>query len=446
MTTKMGRYRYWGDQKPDNTRPLLTFSRPAEAVAATTRTAPGEAGEDGEEQPATTTATLRIYGPIDSWGGWWGVSAREVAQALDLLGDADRVVVRVNSPGGESSEGRAIVNLLRAHPAEIVTVVDGAAYSAASYIAACGNDSVMSPGSTMMIHDTSTYLYGNAEAMWKAAEVLDVLSNSGAELYAEIAGGTVEEWRERQRAETWYSAASAVEAGLMQRVAVVPDGGVAETAGDDGPEAVEPSDVEDRARASYDLSLFEKAPDGLSPKPPSASAVGSTNTEGGSAVAFSDEQLTTMRQSLGLAENADEATIVAALDEALAEQAESTAPAPTTVPEGMSLVSTEVLEGLRSQAQAGHEARQQQLTEHRGRVIDTAIREGRIAPAQREHFTSLHEADPAGTEALIAQLEAGLLPVAELGHADEPQHDPYTDAALDAFASQYGLTKEALRG
>lgn len=444
MTTKMGRYRFWGDQKPDTTRPLLTFSRAAEAVAATTRTAP-------VEQPSST-ATLRIYGPIDSWGGWWGVSAKEVAQALDLLGDADRIVVRVNSPGGESSEGRAIVNLLRAHSAEIITVVDGGAYSAASYIAACGDDTVMSPGSTMMIHDTSTYLYGNAEAMRKAADVLDVLSNSGAELYAEIAGGTVEEWRDRQRAETWYSAASAVEAGLMKRVAIVPDAGPAETAGDDGPEAVDPSDVEDRARASYDLSLFEKAPKGLSPKPPTASAGGSTTTHGTeTAVTFNAQQLTTMRDKLGLPETADEAAILAAV-EAVVEESLEERPAPpttTTVPDGMSLVSTEVLDTLRNQAQAGHEARQQQLTEHRGRVIDTAIREGRIAPAQREHFASLHQADPTGTEALIAQLTPGLVPVSELGH-DQPPAESTTaavdDSALDGFASQLGLTKEDLRG
>lgn len=437
MTTKMGRYRYWGDQKPDTSRPLLTFSRAAEAVSATTRSAPAE-------QPSST-ATLRIYGPIDSWGGWWGVSAKEVAQALDLLGDADRIVVRVNSPGGESSEGRAIVNLLRAHSAEVVTVVDGAAYSAASYIAACGDDTVMSPGSTMMIHDTSTYLYGNAEAMRKAADVLDVLSNSGAELYAEIAGGTVEEWRDRQRAETWFSAATAVEIGLMQRVAVVPDAGPAETAGDTGPEPVDPSAVEDRARANYDTSLFQKAPAGLSPKPPTASADGSITTQGTeTAVTFTDQQLTTMRDKLGLPETADEAAILAAV-EAVVEESLEERPVTTTetaaVPAGMSLVSTEVLETLRGHAQAGHEARQQQLTEHRGRVIDTAVREGRIAPSQREHFATLHEADPSGTEALLAQLAPGLVvSTSESGHAGQPETANDDDAA---YAALFGEKKEA---
>src|SRR4051794_40760790 len=60
------------------------------------------------------------------------------------------------------------------------------------------------------------------------------------------------------------------------------------------------------------------------PNPPAAPAGGPTTKqqEGSPAVAFTPEQLTTMRQQLELAEDADEATIVAALSEALQEQAE----------------------------------------------------------------------------------------------------------------------------
>ncbi|MFT4081180.1 MAG: Clp protease ClpP [Nocardioides sp.] len=406
--TKMGRYRYWGDQKPDTSRPLLSVTRPQEAVSATARTAP-------VEQPSRT-GTLRIYGPVDSWGGWWGVSSKEVAQALDLLGDADRIIVRVNSPGGESAEGRAIVNLLRAHSAEIITVVDGAAYSAASYIAACGDDSVMSPGTTLMIHDTSTFLYGNADAMRKAADTLDVLSNSGAELYAEIAGGTVEEWRELQKAETWYTAASAVESGLMKRVATVPDVGQAETAGDDTPEPVDPDDIEERARASYDLSLFDKAPEGLTPKPPTASAGGSTPEGEESAVAFSDAGTNTLRTRLGVAEDADEATILAALDEALDERAEPDPSLSAEVPQGHTVIASAELETLRAGARAGAAAAATLHERDREAFLDA--NRAKYPTGLRDAWSQQYDLDPAAASAALSAMP-DIIPVTETGHANE---------------------------
>lgn len=425
MTATMGRYRYWGDQKPDTSRPLLTLSRPAEAVNLKATTT-GE-GDDS----SVSSGTLRIYGPIDSWGGYWGVSAKEVAQALDLLGDAERIVVRVNSPGGESSEGRAIVNLLRAHSAEIVTVVDGAAYSAASYIAACGNDTVMSPGSTMMIHDTSTILYGNADAMRKAADVLDVLSNSGSELYAEIAGGTVEEWRELQKAETWYSAAGAVESGLMKRVAVVPDSGPAETAGDDGPEPVDTDAVEDRARAAYDVSLFEKAPEGLLPKPPTASADGKTNTEGGSAVALTTEQIT-MRQKLGIAEDADEATTLAALTEALAERAEPAAET-SGIPEGHVVIPAAKLADLEAGAALATSTAKSLAEKERDAFLDSV--KGKYLPTSREGWAKEYDRDPAGVREHFKTAQV-LIPTTELGH-DTPVNERQTEDDA-AYAAVFG--------
>lgn len=436
MTTKMGRYRYWGDQKPDTSRPLLTFTR-AEAVSATSRT--------GDADPPATSGTLRIYGPIDSWGGWWGVSAKEVAQALDMLGDADQIVVRVNSPGGESSEGRAIMNLLRAHKAKCISVVDGAAYSAASYIAVGCDETVMSPGTTMMIHDTSCFIYGNAAELRKEADVLELISSSGAELYAEVAGGTVEQWRELQRAETWYTAATAVEAGLIDRVAVVPDAGPAETAGDEGPESVDSDDVDDRARATYDLSLFDKAPKGLHPKPPTASADGSTQKEGAAVVDLNDQQINSLREQVGFPENADAATIVTATLEALNERADADSAETPQVPEGHVVIPAARLADLEAGAQAGTRAALQLREQEREAFLDANAT--KFAPANREAWAKEFDRDPKGTREHFEKAPE-IIPVAELGHSSQERKDDITidDAELEAFANSVGLSKEDLRG
>jgi ATP-dependent protease ClpP protease subunit len=414
-------YRYWGKTKPPAN---------AERLCAVD---PRTASDD------PTLATLRIYGPIDSWGGYWGTSAKEVAQALDLLGsDIKKIQVRVNSGGGSVFEGIAIANLFRAHPAEVEAVVDGLAASAASVIVAACDRRVMSPGTQFMIHDVWSSAWGcNAAEMRKEAAVLDKLSDGLAELYADVAGGTREQWREVMVEETWYTATEAAAAGLVDEVAIVPNLGAAATAGDD---EVDPVLEDDELLDLFDLSVFNHAGRDKAPAPtlPSASAVGSNNTPGGTAMAFTSEQLTTMRTQLGLPETADEGTIVAALAEALEERAEDPAPtrAAATPPAGMSVISDDVLAELRTSAAEGVAARQQQRIETRDRALDAAVQAGKIAARQRDDFAKLYDADPTGTTGLLDNLAAGLVPVAELGHSD-PTVQSSTELAAPAGAAAF---------
>lgn len=171
-----------------------------------------------------SVATLRIFDVIDSWGGPFGVSAKEVAQALDGLGpNITDLDVHLNSPGGEALEGIAILNLLRAHPARVTVTVDGLAASAASFIAAGADETVMARNSQLMIHDAWGLVVGNAEDMRDLAATLDKLSDNIASIYAEKAGGSTEDWRGAMKAETWYTADEAVTAGLANSVLAAED-------------------------------------------------------------------------------------------------------------------------------------------------------------------------------------------------------------------------------
>lgn len=434
-----------------------TITARAHALAGPQARARAVRADSTDTADASTSAELWLYGVVG--GYWYGFDSESVADALRGL-DVEHLTVRLHSPGGNAVDGIAIGNLLRNHKATVTVVVDGLAASAASVIALAGDEIVMSPGSQYMIHDPWMLTVGNAAELRSDADFLDKQSDNYASLYALRAGGTAEGWRAVMVADggrgTWYTAQESVDAGLANRV-----GTVTSTT----PPPAEPVDDgtftgdEMAARAAWDLDVLVHpvaraawSGNSRTPKPPSASAVGSTHTEGGSAVAFSDEQITTMRQTLGLAENADEATIVAALDEALTERAEPTAAAPTTtttVPEGMTLVETAVLDDLREGATAGRSAREQLDNQARDAAIDAAIADGRTTPARREHWTASWDADAEGTSTMLAALAPGLaVPTTEAGHASEPvQLDiEHTDAALDAYAAQLGLTKEALRG
>lgn len=175
-------------------------------------------------------ATLWIYDAIDSYGGDWGVSAKDVRNALEGLAGVP-LALRVNSPGGDYFEAVAIRSLLAEYPGAITVHIDGLAASAATVIATAGERVVMAPGAQYMIHDALTMAIGNAADLLKTAELLDQCSEDIAGFYAARAGGTAAEFRAAMKAETWYTADQAVAAGLADEVTgAAPERAVAATA------------------------------------------------------------------------------------------------------------------------------------------------------------------------------------------------------------------------
>lgn len=206
---------------------------------------------------ADGVASLRLYDPIDSWGGEWGVSAKEFAASLDALpDDTSEIRLHINSPGGEVYEGITMLNALRNHRARVVAVVDGLAASAASFLAAGADEVVMGRNSQLMIHDAWGLGIGNAEDMREIASRLDKISDNIASVYADKAGGSVADWRAAMLAETWYSADEAVAAGLADRV----------------------EEHEQPARSTFDLSAFQFS--GRDQAPPPAPVAGMSKRQG----------------------------------------------------------------------------------------------------------------------------------------------------------------------
>ena len=148
-----------------------------------------------------------------------GFEVRSSDIVQQLAGVDGDVVVRVNSGGGDVYEGLAIMNALRAHPGEVLVIVEGLAASAASFIAVGGGTRIVCrPNAELMIHEAWSMADGNAADMTKAAGDLDRISSNLAGIYAQRAGGTPEEWRARMREETWFSAEEALSAGLVDAV------------------------------------------------------------------------------------------------------------------------------------------------------------------------------------------------------------------------------------
>lgn len=166
---------------------------------------------------------ILIYDVIgDSWFG--GVTAADFVRELQNV-QANKILLRVNSPGGAIDDANAIRNALLRHPATVESHVDGIAASAASWVA-MQDRVVMEPGSKMMIHEPWDFMGGNAASFRNWADVLDKYGDDIAAMYAGKAGGTTDEWRAKMRANagdgTWYTADEAVEAGLADEVGAAP--------------------------------------------------------------------------------------------------------------------------------------------------------------------------------------------------------------------------------
>ncbi len=421
---RTGRNRYWGKLTPPKSK--------AEFFDAITTPAPSGEGN---------VATIRLYGPIDSWGGWWGISASDVSDVLDALPESvTQIILRINSPGGEVFEAMSILNMLRAHKATVVGVVDGLAASAGSVIAVGCAETVMSPGSTMMIHSPSSIAWGNAAEMRKTADILDNVEESIISIYRDKAGESA--WGELLAAETWYTAEEAAQAGLADRVAVVKDAGETSTAGAEEEEPVEPlegDDVEDLYQSARARLGWHPTGATAPPKLPSSSESGHPN-EQKEALTMSDAFLATVRDRLGVTDaNASEETVIAALDEALTESADTPTAAPAaSIPAGTQLIEDSVLETMRADAAAGREARQQQISDRRDGMIQNALAEGRITAASAPQFRAMLDADEESGAAVLASLAANTtVPVAEIGHADGV-HD--ADEAL--YNAAFGSTEK----
>jgi ATP-dependent protease ClpP protease subunit len=163
-------------------------------------------------------AEMYIYGVIGSDWDPDDVTAGSFTRDLRAI-KAPSIDLHINSPGGLVFDGVAIYSALLNHPATVDVFVDGIAASAASFVAMAGETITVEKPAKMMIHNSHGMVIGSTDDFREMADLLADLDGTIAEIYSDRAGGPVEKWREAMRAETWYSASEAVEAGLADRVA-----------------------------------------------------------------------------------------------------------------------------------------------------------------------------------------------------------------------------------
>lgn len=168
---------------------------------------------------ATTNDALElvIYDDIgaDYYGG---VSAADIKSKLDGAGDVAKIVVRLNSAGGDVFEGAAIYNLLAQCGKPVDVYVDGLAASAAFTIAMAGTNIFVGEAAMMMLHNAWSIEMGDANVMRKMADLLDKVTGSFENIYVKRSGKDAADVKSMMDAETWLTAQDAVDNGFADEV------------------------------------------------------------------------------------------------------------------------------------------------------------------------------------------------------------------------------------
>lgn len=163
---------------------------------------------------ATRHAEIYLYGVI----GGWNANAQQFLADLQSAGDVDTITVYLNTVGGSFYDGLPIYNTLKQHKARVTVKVMGYALSIGSVIMLAADTVEAAENSLIMIHRAQGGVWGDADDMAHAAQVL--LKHEKAVLpdYMRKLGKTETDVQALLQAETWYTAAEAKAAGLVDVV------------------------------------------------------------------------------------------------------------------------------------------------------------------------------------------------------------------------------------
>lgn len=133
----------------------------------------------------------------------------------------DTLEIEIHSPGGSVFEGYRIYNAmkeLRERGVYVTAKINTLAASMGSVIAMAADKITIASNGRMMIHDASSGVHGNADAMRKTADMLEEISDEIAGVYAEKTGKDKDDIRKMMKSETWISAKKAVEMGFADEI------------------------------------------------------------------------------------------------------------------------------------------------------------------------------------------------------------------------------------
>ena len=179
-------------------------------------------GQEGSDE-----RVLTIEGTIAE-ESWWGDEYTPAMFRKELNASSGPITVWINSYGGDVYAAAQIYNMIRDYPGKVTVKIDGIAASAASVIAMAGDEVLMSPVSTMMIHNPWTIAMGDENDFKKVQEELKVCKKTIVNAYMLKTGKSEDEISRLMDKETFFEVYWAIENkfadGIIERRPITSDG------------------------------------------------------------------------------------------------------------------------------------------------------------------------------------------------------------------------------
>ncbi|EAG3226862.1 Clp protease ClpP [Listeria monocytogenes] len=170
-----------------------------------------------ETQEETLERTLYLSGQIAE-ESWFDDEVTPQIFKDELNAGSGDVTVWINSGGGDCVAAACIYNMLADYKGKVTVKIDGIAASAASVIAMAGDKVLMSPVAMVMIHNPSTFAFGEKVDMEKAIAMLDEVKASIINAYERKTNLSRVQIAHMMDAETWMDANKAVQLGFADEI------------------------------------------------------------------------------------------------------------------------------------------------------------------------------------------------------------------------------------
>lgn len=157
---------------------------------------------------------IYLYGVI----GGWDVNVDTFMEQLESVPNPETVTVFINTVGGTFNDGLPIFNTIAQLDAEVTIKVMGFALSMGAVLMLSGDKVQIAQNGVVMIHRAQTFSAGDAAQLRKDADVLEVMETGVIKLLAQRMGKTEKEVLALMQDETWFSADTALEAGLIDEI------------------------------------------------------------------------------------------------------------------------------------------------------------------------------------------------------------------------------------
>lgn len=161
--------------------------------------------------------------PTDFWTGepipGLFIVLNEFLQDLEKIKEKEKIIVRINSGGGELYAAISIYNRLK-ELKNVITIVDGLAASAASVILQAGKVRKVYAGSQVMIHGASLFLYGsyNIQGLEEKKKSLEAANHAALQSYLERTGLEIEQIKEDMKITSWMTGKEVIEKGYADEL------------------------------------------------------------------------------------------------------------------------------------------------------------------------------------------------------------------------------------